>query len=965
MFIKDFEFLDFFQSGLEDDLFEMAWGVGNVTKIPVVFNQDDIKYLENFPPKFWKDAIFWRYNEGLLKASTDFSKYLQNDHPGVASSGHIAFEKGDSPHIFKNIPHEMDVHHEKLGRPTHIRKKHPDDEHGIADLPEEILLDARDIPEDLYTNPDHKDLLNKFKHYWKEIYGDTPLPEDPKELTWDKFYKGGVVDADLSEPIRANVHALHDFEFENEKRKPEDIEAMKKQTMAKFKGMPAMRESAAKDNLSTWIKLNALAYLSKNNPAMGELNKHGVEANPYAIDLLGFNPAVKNLTYEGHPVDFIPLDSSATEMTKGVLGRGRALGFGFQNKAKGEASAIRGFDKLYLPAYAKEFNFHKLHKGEIKIKEGTYWVPIMQPGALFKRIVLNPEQEAQISKKKEGKEEETAGLDRMLKYWNLTTPEQREQLRNNRFSVAKLVKQQSDEDFEEKGFRKYNFWVGGGWDINKNIQKVHPLSQEEKEEHITDDVKIEIDKVASDAVRYYLKSLGTWQGALSDKAVYEALAPNMQTILYTRLLNLMGDPKHGIHAKNKEKALIRLKSKANEMTWAFSQFNISGLGTRRQRGKKTVSTNQGEVDLLELDAKARKIGGDAAEALFQRGKGVRLWFSRALHKSGEQLLSHHRLEHMLDTITNVDPNQVYKAKKALDNIEMVQIILRTTWEQLLHSTNQLVIQLAPNLNLENKTKVAQEWASEHYDDAVKANIENFDELAPEIEKFKKEQGIESPEKQKQVDPKDVAKFVNSITNSNNDKEEFEFEGQKYNLSQFKQAAFKGGVPAIVKLLHEIVGPGGMKTTWIMKLAEKAHAQLKDERGNIVNLTSPFQVQKDTVNNLLKSMGLHSIDMSQPPPVDLPLIGQAARQTVEKSQHQTDKIVIANEFAIEKMTPEEINQYVNAIATMPSEEFSKYKGFFQSILQNLEKEVGKQVAANSIPNKNTLTAWKALKQKFKI
>jgi hypothetical protein len=42
---------------------------GGSTKAQMLFNESDWKFLLQFPPKYWRKALQWRYNEGLLKAS--------------------------------------------------------------------------------------------------------------------------------------------------------------------------------------------------------------------------------------------------------------------------------------------------------------------------------------------------------------------------------------------------------------------------------------------------------------------------------------------------------------------------------------------------------------------------------------------------------------------------------------------------------------------------------------------------------------------------------------------------------------------------------------------------------------------------------------------------------------------------------------------------------------------------------
>lgn len=59
-------FTDYLAHKNYDVWVEMA--IGDIAKNPILFNQDDIKYLYHFPPRFWAEALEHRYDELLLAA---------------------------------------------------------------------------------------------------------------------------------------------------------------------------------------------------------------------------------------------------------------------------------------------------------------------------------------------------------------------------------------------------------------------------------------------------------------------------------------------------------------------------------------------------------------------------------------------------------------------------------------------------------------------------------------------------------------------------------------------------------------------------------------------------------------------------------------------------------------------------------------------------------------------------------
>src|ERR1035437_2265501 len=70
--------------------------VDPVMKIPILFDEDDIKFLLQFPPRKYQHAIWWRYGEGLKKASGEFYR-----HGKCKPVDDVAFKSEDGETVFK------------------------------------------------------------------------------------------------------------------------------------------------------------------------------------------------------------------------------------------------------------------------------------------------------------------------------------------------------------------------------------------------------------------------------------------------------------------------------------------------------------------------------------------------------------------------------------------------------------------------------------------------------------------------------------------------------------------------------------------------------------------------------------------------------------------------------------------------------------------------------------------------
>lgn len=58
------------------NMLEHAWYQRNIYKLPYIFNQDDLEFLQQFPPAYWVEALKWRFEEGLLQVAEAWEKQI-------------------------------------------------------------------------------------------------------------------------------------------------------------------------------------------------------------------------------------------------------------------------------------------------------------------------------------------------------------------------------------------------------------------------------------------------------------------------------------------------------------------------------------------------------------------------------------------------------------------------------------------------------------------------------------------------------------------------------------------------------------------------------------------------------------------------------------------------------------------------------------------------------------------------
>ena len=242
----------------EDDDDEGAFASklgGNIEKPPILFDDEDWKFLIQFPPKFWKKALEWRYNEGMLAASEAREKNNLDDAHLPDWVDNIVFNVRNGTTItIKPLPNQKQLYvgfqklFKKLEAPVKVSKPKPDTDDEEQDYD--------------YCNDPNEDKTVKAAKQTPEIEGPgidqvmvfpnhTDATRD-MQLQPRDTYKGGFYDFDLTKPNRIDddmIDLISSSEAEAKKKK--------KQPPHHMAGMTVIKHQVASDVLNAWIRGSA------------------------------------------------------------------------------------------------------------------------------------------------------------------------------------------------------------------------------------------------------------------------------------------------------------------------------------------------------------------------------------------------------------------------------------------------------------------------------------------------------------------------------------------------------------------------------------------------------------------------------------------------------------------------------------------------------------------------------------
>lgn len=419
---------------------------GNATlRQPILFDEDDWRFLSQFPPQLWTRALNWRYGDGLLSASEARERSRDKKYASVPNKQDVEIEDNNGKkYIFRGIYAGLRDLMRKLERPviTHAGYKPNKDE-----IPYEIEdVEGPSLDELDFDAPDEKTVRPDHKH--------------PSE------YKGGVYDMDLTKPIKlsqAFVDSLpsnHYLLTNIEPMSEEDPKAEKK-ARAKlmkmyahsFASMPAMREEVAREQLQNWIRLMGLGLLGNVPKAMTDHSGKSLE--------------VQGRTNGLNPSEFV-------SAWPGQVGREDDVKWEDPEGGMVKARQI----PLKLPYVRRNITWWEVSGDKEPVqKGGEFALPVLLPGKLMPLINPTAEQrEALIKRRSEGGKGGGTGqvgeLRQVLDNWDLMSPDQQAKLEDDSLTLTQLAARKMAPGYKDKfggeeKRRGEDFYTGGGWHAQK------------------------------------------------------------------------------------------------------------------------------------------------------------------------------------------------------------------------------------------------------------------------------------------------------------------------------------------------------------------------------------------------------------------------------------------------------------------------------------------------------------------
>jgi hypothetical protein len=372
-YIRPFAFVDFFEqewpvwkfhalNTAQNTILEKLEGeeagyayAGNQSKIPILWDADDYKFLSQFPPSLWSRALQWRYNEGLLEASK--------------------LRDADPDHSLEAVPETRDVlvFRNKDGK----RFEFYDVWTGLRSL-----LKRLETPIKYHTG-----------HNPPGAEGDTPGIRDIDP--WDddaaspkhrSRYIHGLMDYDVTNPVEVTdeyIDSIPDDEINIDPETPPDKraeaiaiarEAMKRSRHHTFAGMSVLKPVVVSRLINTWIRAQGLGLLG----ATPEKHKDPHTGEELPVEY-------------GTPHDVNPYwDNSVGEE---VEPDERTAGGKLIKKGKRKIP-------LRIPIVKRRLNMKVFNAEgeEVPQEEGPVAMPVLNPGRLLPRVVnLSPAQRQQFA----------------------------------------------------------------------------------------------------------------------------------------------------------------------------------------------------------------------------------------------------------------------------------------------------------------------------------------------------------------------------------------------------------------------------------------------------------------------------------------------------------------------------------------------------------------------------------------
>lgn len=671
---------------------EMAQEAGNQSKMPLMFDEDDWKFLIQFPPKLWQAALVWRYNDGLLKASEAREDHPSHSNEALPKTGDVQLGK----YLFKNINLGFDKLFERLEKPIkgHSGAFGDDDASlGIQDInPFEIGKHPKGVAQD---HPQHR-----------------------------SNYKHGLMDYDLSKPVIMSddyIDDMTDEEVATYVRPPvtkEKIDqkrkALKKNKPHTTAGMSVLQSGPqASKILNSWIKAQGLGLLGDTptnliDPQTGQ-PMETIEGHPGQSIKSGDDGESNWASHVGkNPIQLKTNMIKRKVKMQIVEGNGKtALENRIAERQEIEQKLAQNGNNAKLVKKLEKIN-QEIANLEKQANEGIeYTMPVLNAGRALPQIALTPQQKIEIKKRKNKEVKENdpreqgaapGDISWLLDNFDILTPEQIEELKTNSRDLYHLaaadyggIHKMAHPDEPDRIVDKWSFpkgyYVVGGWQPNYSGLKIRALPKENQtaiiekyynkflkgEETAPDENDTSIipasrikrgtlqmlDRFVADRTKANEKGSGNISNEVIE--AIHGLGPNISKVAAALLVLNANDPKTGVYdpdlglyGVHPSTPLADLERDRYNFVFNFA-LNIAQkiMGGRRIRQKmgKTVSSNtptkgkEGSTGELGDTIAGGGEGGGNAASRYGDVKGV-AHDTRRLHMAparqdanGEEIIS--------------------------------------------------------------------------------------------------------------------------------------------------------------------------------------------------------------------------------------------------------------------------------------------------------------------------------------
>lgn len=491
-------------------ILEMAMGGQNISKMKVLPQFTTWKFLQQFPPEFWKNAYHWQQGPGIIEMMKQ-----------VRERGEIPEEQNWIDEFQIPIPrasNKVAIFGEP-GKPVYI---------GLTDLVKELTSPPKSL-----TTTSPEDLPDVARKYWagegpslEEI---NPHEQDKNHPAHPSKYKHGKYDfdiEDLAEVTPEHIDEMPDSEviamlpekYQNMDESDPELkakiakkkEAMKKVLKSSFAGYDPQAPDTARRTISNLIR--------------GQ-----------AIGLFGEHPKAVEDPISGK--DVYPVE----KIHSNLMRKDWKFTYG-----KNEVP-------LEIPAIKKHFTYKikDLKTGKISDpKEVDSYVPVFNPAkGVSNKIALSANQKEELAKRGLKSFDDLEGL---INNWDILTDEQKNDLLQNTKSLDQVAKayhvyMNNPEAEVEHEARPHNIYGVAGQPNQKAAERPYLKIKPEKADAFIDKYKGvisgEVAPILTKLLRSYAKS-----GKHSEviKALEKVEGQIAEVVTY-HILTWLSSPRFGIH----------------------------------------------------------------------------------------------------------------------------------------------------------------------------------------------------------------------------------------------------------------------------------------------------------------------------------------------------------------------------------------------------------------------------------